>query len=240
MDLNIIEGFIEIEGRYPILVTALHGFGSDGYRHVVRALRSCLRACGCVKTLYSYDKLVAPSMYHSAVDVYTWEIAYKVATAEELWCILPTLSKIDRVEGIDAQDYNLNKRYAYSTPFWRRVREVVERGGIRAIVDIHGMKNVRRWADICISSRGYTTASRELVGVIVEYFRERGLSVAVDHPFAGGAFIAEFGRPPSVEALALEIKRNLRFHRSRVPEILRGAMKVMKQYLAQDGRETSK
>lgn len=232
MNLDIVEGFIELEGRYPILVTALHGFGSDGYRAVVHALRNCLKASGFTKIPHLYTKLVGLPMYHSAVDVYTWEIAYKVAVAEELWCILPTLSKIDRIDGAGLQDYNLNKHYASSTPFWRRVREIVEKEGIRIIVDIHGMKSVRKWADICISSRGYTTASRKLVEVIAGYFRGKGFSVAIDYPFSGGAFIAEFGRPPSVEAVALEIKRSLRFYRSRVPEIVRGAVRVMKQYLA--------
>lgn len=231
MDLSSIEGFIEVKGRYPILVTALHGFGSDGYRDAVRILKRCLRMSGYLKTLYNFYELRSVAPYHSAVDVYTWEIAYKIAIAEELWCVLPTLSKIDRIENTDTPDYNLNKRYASSTPFWRRVREIIGEGGVRVIIDIHGMKNVGKWADICISSRGYTTASRKLVEMIADYFRGYRLSVAIDHPFAGGAFIAEFGRPPEVEAIAIEIKRKLRFYGSRIPEVMRGAVKIVKQYL---------
>ncbi len=230
MDFDGIEGFIEVRGRYPLLVTAVHGFGSDGYRLVVQILRKCLKMCGYLKTFYTYHELKNIVPYHSAVDVYTWEIAYKTAVAEELWAILPTLSKIDRIEGIYMQDYNLNKSYAILTPFWKRVEEVIREGGIKIVIDIHGMKNIKKWPDICISSRGYRTASKELVKMVANYFKEQGFSVAIDHPFSGGAFIAEFGRPPEVEAIAIEIKRSLRFYRSRIPGIIGGAIKMLKKH----------
>jgi hypothetical protein len=231
MNLNVLEGFVEVEGRYPILVTALHGFGTDSYRDLVRAARSYVRLMGFVKTLGNYGELERLLRYSSAVDLFTWEIAFKVAVAEELWALLPTLSKVDKLGTLPVPDYNLNKGYAINTPFWRRVKDLVEGGKIRILVDIHGMKNVRKWPDICISTRGLATASKELINTVVAFFKSRGLRVAIDYPFMGGAFIAHFGRPPATEAFAIEIKRSLRFYESTIPSIIRNAMRAVKDYL---------
>lgn len=231
MELDSIEGFVEVRGRYPILVTALHGFGTDAYKLLAKILRKYMKTLMFTKRYNLSDKLINMVPYSSAVDIYTWEIAYKVAVAEEFWCILPTLSKTDRLDNIGIPDYNLNKSYAIVTPFWRRVRELINMEGVKVVVDIHGMKNIRKWPDICISTRGYTSASRDLVDIVAGYFRKQGLKVAIDYPFIGGAFIAEFGRPPAVEAIAIEIKRSLRFYGSKIPEIIRNAMKIVKQYV---------
>lgn len=231
MNLDVLEGYIEVRGKYPILITALHGFGSDYYRIVVRALKKYLTMFGYIKTLNSYRELEKSLRYTSSVDVYTWEIAFKVALAEDLWCVLPTLSKVDRIDGVNIPDYNLNKGYTSITPFWKRIEEIVKNEKIMALIDIHGMKNIRKWPDICISTRGLTTASKELVGRIVSFFRIQGFKVAIDYPFIGGAFIATFGKPPAVEAMAIEIKRNLRFYGSMVPKLMGGAIRVVKEYL---------
>uniref|UniRef100_A0A7C2Z943 N-formylglutamate amidohydrolase n=1 Tax=Ignisphaera aggregans TaxID=334771 RepID=A0A7C2Z943_9CREN len=231
MNLDIVEGFIEIKGQHPVLVTATHGFGSDGYRAVAKALRKCLKHF-YVKTGYPSEHLGIVARYGSAVDLFTWEIAYKIAVHENVWSVLPTLSKIDSVDGMTIPDYNLNKGYASVTPFWRRVRDIVAREGIRVVIDLHGMKNIKKWPDICISTRGMSTASTELVSMLRSYFAKHGLRVEIDYPFAGGAFISHMGKPPHVEAVAIEIKRNLRFFGSRIPEILRGAITVVKHHLS--------
>jgi hypothetical protein len=231
MDLNVLEGFVEVEGRHPILVTALHGFGTDSYRDLVRAARSYAGLMGFLKTLSDYGELERLLRYSSAVDLFTWEIAFKVAVAEELWALLPTLSKVDKLGTLPVLDYNLNKGYAINTPFWRRVKNLVEGGKVKILVDIHGMKNVRKWPDICISTRGLTTASKELINTVVAFFKSHGLRVAVDYPFMGGALIAHFGRPPATEAFAIEIKRSLRFYESTIPTIIRNVMRAVKDYL---------
>jgi len=46
MDLNVSEGFVEVEGRCPILITALHGFEADSYRCLVKAIRAYVRVLG--------------------------------------------------------------------------------------------------------------------------------------------------------------------------------------------------
>lgn len=234
MNLEILEGYIEIKGKYPILITALHGFGSDYYRILVKALKKYLSMFGYIKTLNSYNELEKSLRYSSSVDVYTWEIAFKVSLAEELWCILPTLSKVDSINGIGLPDYNLNKSYASITPFWKRTEEIVKNEKIKVVIDIHGMKNIKKWPDICISTRGLTTASKQLVDKIATFFRVQGFKVAIDYPFAGGAFIATFGKPPIVEAMAIEIKKNLRFQGSKIPKFVRGAIRVVKEYVEKE------
>jgi hypothetical protein len=231
MDLNVLEGFVEVEGRYPILITALHGFGADSYRDLVKAVRACVRVLGFVKTLGAYEELNRLLKYSSAVDLFTWETAFKVAVAEELWALLPTLSKVDKLSTLSTPDCNLNKGYAISTPFWRRARELVESKKVRVVIDIHGMKDVKKWPDVCISTRGLTTASKELIDVVTAVFKAHGLRVAVDHPFVGGAFIAHFGRPLATEAFAIEVKRSLRFCGSAIPSVVRDAIRAVKEYL---------
>lgn len=221
MDLDVIEGYIEVKGRHPILVTASHGFGTDKFKELFDLLRSL----GAAKLLQGF----APR--RSAVDMYTWELAFKSAVAEGCWALLPTVSKVDKVELGGLPDYNLNKPYARVTPFWRRLGELTESGKIKVIVDIHGMKNVRKWPDICLSTASFTTASKELTEVVARRLRALGLRVSVDYPFSGGALIKAFGRPPRVEALAVEIKRSLRYFGSRSPALAREVVRGIKEYL---------
>ncbi len=221
MNLNIIEGYVEIEGRYPILITALHGFGTDLFKELVSV----------TKKYVPLSKMKELTIYHSAVDMYTWEIAFKTAVAEKTWAILPTISKVDRLENMDLPDYNLNKPYAKSTPLWRRVGELVNRNAVKIIVDFHGMKNIKRWPDVCISTCNFTTVSRSLISAIIAYLRSMGLNVRIDYPFSGGAFIKFFGKPPYIEAFAIELKRNLRYFGSKVPLIARGIIRQVKEYL---------
>ncbi len=217
MDLEVIEGYVEVEGVNPVLITALHGFGTDRFKDVVDKIRE-------LGLEYAFLELI-PS--RSAVDFLTWEIAFKAAVATRSWAILPTISKVDSVDGLEIPNYNLNKEYAKETPLWRRIEELVERGKVKIIVDIHGMKNISSWPDICISTNGLTSVSMGTLDKILNYFRALKLNVEVDRPFKGGALIRYFGKPPYVEALGLELKRNLRFYRSNIPKIIVGLVKEL-------------
>ncbi|MCD6113861.1 MAG: N-formylglutamate amidohydrolase [Thermoprotei archaeon] len=217
MNLNVIEGYVEIKGEKPILITALHGFGTDRFKDVVDKIRE-------LGLEYAFSELI-PS--RSAVDFLTWEIAFKVAVATGSWAILPTISKVDSVDELRIPDYNLNKEYAKETPLWRRIEELVNSEHVRLIIDIHGMKNVSSWPDICISTNGLTTVSRNTLNNVLKYFKMLKLNVAVDRPFKGGALIRYFGKPPNVEALGIELKRNLRFFRSEIPKVMAGLVREL-------------
>ena len=231
MNLDVVEGFIEVEGLYPILITATHGFGADSFKYLVKALKRYVKSFGLIKTLDDIGEVVRLLNYYSSVDLYTWEIAYKVAIAENLYTILPTFSKVDKVPLLPIPDYNLNKDYAKITLFWRRAEEIIRSRGIRVVIDIHGMSNNGKWPDICISTRGFSTVSKELISRVISYLASQRLRVAIDYPFAGGAFIAYLGNPPTVEAFAIEIKRRLKFFGSEIPKIIRGIVEVVKNYL---------
>ncbi|MGQ9469789.1 MAG: hypothetical protein ACUVTD_08250 [Nitrososphaerales archaeon] len=84
MDLEKIEGYIELNGRKPILLTALHGFGTDRYKLLVRRLKM-LDFQGQLRGLYRSS---------SAVDLFSGEIVVKVGIAKDCWVMLPTLSKV--------------------------------------------------------------------------------------------------------------------------------------------------
>jgi len=211
LNYEVIEGFIEVKGQYPILITATHGYGTDRFKDIVLRLKEL--------NLYDDFKDLAP--YTSAVDFLTGEIAFKVGVAEKCWVILPTVSKVDCLNGLLIPDYNLNKEYASITPFWRRVEELIKKGYVKFIIDIHGMKNVRKWPDFCVSCANYTTASEETVKHIVRSISEAGFTVKVDKPFKGGSFIRYFGKPLEIEAIGLEIKRNHRFLGSCIPSVIR-------------------
>ena len=217
MNLDVIEGYIEVKGVEPILITALHGFGTDRFKDVVDKIRE-------LGLEYAFSELI-PS--RSAVDFLTWEIAFKVAVATGSWAILPTISKVDSVDGLRIPDYNLNKEYAKETPLWKRIECLVRRKRVKFIIDIHGMKNISSWPDICVSTNGLTTVSRDTLNRVLKYFKAMKLNVTVDRPFKGGALIRYFGKPPSVEALGIELKRNLRFYRSNIPKIMAGLVREL-------------
>ncbi len=225
MNMDIIEGYIEVEGRYPILITALHGFGSGLFKDLAKVVR---KIC---KKAYRVCRSTRAMNYYSAVDMYTWEAAFKAGVAENAWIILPTLSKVDKLENMEIPDYNLNKYYAKLTPLWGRVSELVDNGVVRVLIDLHGMRNVRKWPDICISTAGYRSASKNLSHRIAEYFKNVGFSVKIDYPFSGGAFIRYFGNPPRTEALAIEFKRNIRYFKSRLPSIVANVIRIVKEYI---------
>jgi len=219
VNLNVIEGYVEVSGKKPVLITALHGFGTDRFKDIV----------GKIKELgleYAFSELI-PS--RSAVDFLTWEIAFKAAIATNSWAVLPTISKVDHVDGLNIPYYNLNKEYGRKTPLWRRIEQLVNEGKIKYIIDVHGMKNISVWPDVCLSTNGYSSVSRNVLEKIVEKLRKRGLRVSVDKPFKGGALIKYFGKPPKTEALGIELKRNLRFFGSKAPEII---IEVVNTFLA--------
>ncbi|MGQ9469788.1 MAG: N-formylglutamate amidohydrolase [Nitrososphaerales archaeon] len=107
-------------------------------------------------------------------------------------------------------DANLNKEYAKNSLFWKRVGQLTDSGMVKAIIDLHGTRNIEKWPDVCIACGGYATASKELIKRIVDALKKYQLKVAADEPFEGGYFIRRFGRPPEIEAFSIELKRNLR------------------------------
>lgn len=216
MDLNIIEGYIEVSGEKPVLITALHGFGTDLFKDVVDKL----------KELNLYEEFNEILTSRSAVDLFTGEIAFKAGIAEKCWVILPTISKVDKLNKLPIPDYNLNKPYARLTPLWKRVEQLIKEEKTKLIIDVHGMKDVNKWPDICIACNNYRTASKGLIEAIAETLQTIGLSVKIDYPFSGGALIKHFGSPPKVEAFSIEIKRNLRQFYSHAPQIMREVVRT--------------
>ncbi|MCP8321275.1 MAG: N-formylglutamate amidohydrolase [archaeon] len=200
MDLEKIEGYIELKGQKPILLTALHGFGTDRYKLLVKRLKR-LDFQKQLKDLYRSS---------SAVDLFSGEIVVKVGIAKNCWVMLPTLSKVDVLEGMKMPDANLNKEYAKDSLFWKRVGQLIDSGMVKAIIDLHGMRNIKKWPDVCIACGDYATASEELIKSLVDVLKKYRLKVAVDEPFEGGHLIRCFGRSSEIEAFSIELKRNLR------------------------------
>ena len=223
MNLERIEGYIELRGQKPILLTALHGFGTDRYKLLVKKLKR-LDFQNRLKDLYRSP---------SAVDLFSGEIAVKVGIAKDCWVMLPTLSKVDVLEGMNTPDANLNKKYAEDSLFWKRVGQLTDSGMVKAIIDLHGMRDIKKWPDICIACGGYTTASEELIKNIVNTLNEYRLKVAVDEPFEGGHFIKHFGRSPDVEAFSIELKRNLRTLGNSIPiKLLKMVVDKVYEYIS--------
>jgi len=200
MDLEKIEGYIELKGQKPILLTALHGFGTDRYKLLVKRL----------KRLDFRERLKDLYRSSSAVDLFSGEIVVKVGIAKDCWVMLPTLSKVDVLDGMNMPDANLNKEYAKDSLFWKRVGQLTDSGMVKVIIDLHGMRNIKKWPDVCIACGGYATASEELIKSVVDALKKYRLRVAVDEPFEGGHLIRCFGKSPEVEAFSIELKRNLR------------------------------
>lgn len=226
MNLEKIEGYIELKGQKPILLMALHGFGTDRYKLLVKRLKK-LDFQHRLRDLYRSS---------SAVDLFSGEIAVKVGMTKDCWVMFPTLSKVDAIEGINAPDANLNKEYSKDSPFWKRVDELIDSGMVKAIIDLHGMKNIKKWPDVCIACGGYTTASEELVRKAVDALKIYHLKVAVDEPFRGGYLIRHFGNSHEVEAFSIELKRNLRALGTSIAiKLLQGVVDKVYEHISSTG-----
>ena len=64
--------------------------------------------------------------------------------------------------------------------------------------------------DFVVSDNHGTTSDSELVDLIVVTLRERGYSVSVNEPYAGGTIVRKFGKPAAgVHSVQVEINRRL-------------------------------
>lgn len=88
--------------------------------------------------------------------------------------------------------------------------------GHAILLDLHSMPPLvgPRPAELVLGDRYGKTAGRNTLGVVERLARERGLRVARNEPYAGGAIITRAARRPEVQAIQLELARPLYLDRA--------------------------
>lgn len=82
--------------------------------------------------------------------------------------------------------------------------------GRALLLDCHSMPSRAGQADVVIGNRHGGSADPELTDAAARIARDRGFSVALNDPYAGGAIVERHGRAgTSIQALQLEIGRGL-------------------------------
>ncbi len=95
----------------------------------------------------------------------------------------------------------------------RRLAQLRERHGAALLVDLHSMPTIpghSPFPDIVISDADQTSCDPAIREALADFFRARGLRVAINAPFAGGYTIRRHAAPAiGVHALQIECARPL-------------------------------
>ncbi len=168
MDIN---GYIELTGTRPVLITAPHAQGPGA-------------------------------------DVFTGEIAWKVAQATGAYALVATVSRRAKLEDGNPADYN--REWARNTPFRRRIDELIKRYGVRFIIDVHGMESDPVRPDVDLGTLGGRSVKGKLVSKIVKRLEEAGFDVGFEQEFQGGDILEYHCDGERVQGVQLELSEELR------------------------------
>ncbi len=135
-------------------------------------------------------------------------IARVVAESREIYKIKPTLDEaMVRIETIYRP---------YHDALRRTLAQTHVKFGFSVLIDCHSMpssvidKESKNRPDIIIGDRYGTSCATELTEAAVDIFRDLGLKVTCNKPYAGGFITEHYGRPlRGLHALQVEINRGL-------------------------------
>ncbi|NLC36308.1 MAG: N-formylglutamate amidohydrolase [Alcaligenaceae bacterium] len=113
----------------------------------------------------------------------------------------------------------------YHQALWRQISTAVERFGMVWHLNLHSMPSNsyaaleqdsgKQLADFVLGDRDGTTCDPTLTGIIEDYLRNCGYSVARNDPFKGVALVARVGRPSEHRhSLQIELNRKLYMNES--------------------------
>lgn len=110
--------------------------------------------------------------------------------------------------------------HPYHQTLWKQIDQAVERHGMVWHLNLHSMPSNsyavlrqpadKKLADIVLGDRDGTTCDPTLTGIIEDYLRGCGYTVARNDPFKGVALVARIGRPAERRhSLQIEVNRAL-------------------------------
>ena len=156
--------------------------------------------------------LTAPHAQSPNADLYTGEIVHKLSEETGAWGLISTISR---------NEIDYNRVEGRETPFRKRIDDLIEKGKVKYILDIHGMKE-RGLGDVELGTKMGTSASPDFISKLKEAFEKEGIECNIEHiGFTGGDIIEYHSNPPFVEAVQIEISRTLReYYREKIVDIL--------------------
>jgi len=127
-----------------------------------------------------------------------------------------------RLSFADARQRIRSCHLPYHDALTRLISDTTALFGGCLLVDCHSMPSSgsgrnSKFADIVIGDGYGKSCSREIVGLVVQRFRDFGYSVALNKPYAGGYTTRHYGRPlEGVHAFQIEISRALYMDETRI------------------------
>ena len=171
------------------------------------------------------DKPVLITVPHAKApggEDYIPQIAYKTARATGSHLLIGRVSRAE---------LDLNRREAENHPFRRRIKKLVQKGDVKLIIDLHGMKGEEAIIEIG-SSKG-KCGKRETIELFKKYLEKNGFTVIVDKRFKGergGTIISTYCRPPDIEALQIEVSHGIRRNTEMRRKFIEAMVQVVKKY----------
>jgi len=150
--------------------------------------------------------ITAPHAQGPRADVFTGEIAYKVARATGANALVATVS---RAMTVDGRPLDLNREWTRDHPFRRRIEELKEEG-VRFIVDVHGMADDPLRPEIDLGTLGGRTMRASLVRRIIDRLEELGFDVGYEQEFYGGDIVEYHCDGRDVQGVQVELSESLR------------------------------
>lgn len=115
---------------------------------------------------------------------------------------------------------DLNRKKAHSSPFRRKIRDLIDKNGLVLILDIHGFsKKIKKTEmDVEIGTANLKTAKSEVRDLMTKALKENDIVVSVDSHFKGihspGNIINSYGNANTLNALQIEMHKKIRNFKS--------------------------
>ena len=139
------------------------------------------------------------------------------------------VTRIARISGAHAllglvsrTKLDLNRAEAARSGFRKRIANIIESHEIRYLLDIHGCSFAEGRPEIDLGTARFLTAHKETAEQARDLLKRDGFDVQLDHHFRGESSPGNIIRSYSVQAIQIEIHKDLRHASSpRLPQLIK-------------------
>ncbi len=110
---------------------------------------------------------------------------------------------------LPTEDEVIRRVKKYYNPFHETLQGLIEQKteqfGRMLLIDLHsciGSINT----DICIGNAHASSSSQNLIAFFESEMIDKGFSTSINDPFSGGYIVRQYGKPPTIEAIMIEIR----------------------------------
>lgn len=131
---------------------------------------------------------------------------------------------------------DLNRAEAAGSGFRKRIADLIESRQIQYLLDIHGCNFVEGRPEIDLGTAGFLTARKETAEQSRLLLKQAGFDVQLDHYFRGESSPGNIIRSCGVEAIQIEIRKDLRHPSSpHLPQLIESLARLVSFLAAKNG-----